>query len=169
MGKSCKYVFVIFLMFSVTCFAVSNSHKFNFMGKSDDEGKQYCKYCHKIRKSYNIDAFWGKSKTYTYASPTLNVKEFKKNIKSIEKITEVCLSCHPDYINHNNLHPFSVSIDTAKNVKKNIAVINKKVSDKLPLFSNNNVECATCHDPHGKKYKLLRDGLNSLCSDCHDK
>jgi predicted CXXCH cytochrome family protein len=69
-----------------------------------------------------------------------------------------------------NDHPIAVSVVTANEMNAIIDIENGGV----PLFggSNDQVECASCHDPHLTTYAYflrLDPGAGTLCETCHTK
>ncbi|MGA1863366.1 cytochrome c3 family protein [Deferribacter thermophilus] len=170
MKKFYILILLILLVFIQFVYARNNSHKFLYL-----DGNAYCSYCHKLRKSYNINPLWGANKVFNYISPIINLNVSKKNsfqiIDTFNNISSTCISCHSDYIEHSSsFHPVSVSVKRTKKHLKKMKIYNKKIDNKLPLYGNNDLmACSTCHDPHTKEVKLLRDLPEKLCVDCHER
>lgn len=164
--------FLVVLFCSLGLYAKEGAHSFSFMNLGKDVSKKYCQYCHKLKKSSLINPEWGGVGVYEYFSPG-NVKELKEIVSSTKNLSEIssaCLSCHSDYQGHNDIHPINVAVNVDPKKSLRPAIVNGKVKGKLPLFTSaNTLECATCHDPHTKEVKLLRDIPGNLCGDCHDR
>ncbi|MEE9542713.1 MAG: cytochrome c3 family protein [Thermodesulfobacteriota bacterium] len=68
-------------------------------------------------------------------------------------------------------HPISFDYDLS--FPDNVEIVDKlTLPDTLPLDDNNNVQCNTCHDPHGTNFiNFLTVTLESatLCTECHVK
>ncbi|KAA0258924.1 hypothetical protein FHQ18_02970 [Deferribacter autotrophicus] len=172
MTKNIVLILIILLFFCQLMYAKESPHNFKFLGSSFS--KSYCSFCHKLRKSYEIKPVWGKPKSYKYITPNLyeNRKQTAIEVKRLyDEISAVCISCHTDYIEHSkSFHPINVDIRSSLNKIKNIRINNKKVNNKLPLYKNGFLmACPTCHDPHTKEVRLLRDTPSRICLDCHDR
>jgi len=76
-------------------------------------------------------------------------------------------------LNLTNDHPISVTYDTAQDPDfKTLASVQSSTLVRLFGASNNQVECASCHDPHDDTNMpfLRAPNTNSqLCFVCHDK
>lgn len=167
------FSFLFIFLFVICLYAKDGSHSFSFMKSGTEVNKKYCQYCHKLKKSYLINPKWGEVGVYEYFSPANfeDLKELVLSTKNLNEISAVCLSCHQDYQGHDNsIHPVNVTVTTNLRKSLNPKIIRGKVNNKLPLFgTSNTLECATCHDPHTKAVKLLRDIPQELCKDCHDR
>lgn len=71
-----------------------------------------------------------------------------------ENIIELCTSCHPANVGDHK-----------------VGVVLRVLPVGLPLGTNNEVICITCHEPHGKGdiNKLLRKSMTDVCQSCHQK
>lgn len=164
---------LLIFLFVICLYAKDKPHSFSFMKSGKDINKKYCQYCHKLKKSSLINPEWGKVGVYEYFSPANyeDLKELVLSTKNLNEISAVCLACHQDYQGHNNnIHPVSVAVTPSLKKSLKPKIISGKANNKLPLFgTSNTLECATCHDPHTKAVKLLRDIPGELCQDCHDR
>lgn len=161
-------------------------------------GTDNCVLCHSPRVAPNDTvAVWGtpgQASSFTmYASPTLR----NQMASAPGPVSRTCLSCH-DGVSANSSfsangmaaprigaggqgmrnvdlrgdHPIGLTVGTANpHVKESF-----KWSGTLPLFGpgKDQLECATCHDPHGngapEAGHLLRvdNSASGLCTTCHD-
>lgn len=165
--------------------------------------EEICVYCHTPHNASNVGApLWNRTATLQaftmYTSPTATmVKQ-----ASPQGVSLACLSCHDGTIAYNSVanagsgvtnigtmtspaavgsggnladdHPISIKYDPTVDTAFNVATTGK-VNGTLPLYgaSSDQVECATCHDPHDAagtvKFLRVANTQSALCSTCHIK
>lgn len=117
-----------------------------------------------------------------YDSPSMDMRVASQP----QGVSAVCLSCHDgagagdnsdqsfgsSHGDLQNSHPISVTYNPSRDQDFFVAV-NGRVNS-LPLYGQgrDQVECATCHDPHGNHrdamLRMSNDG-SALCLTCHNK
>lgn len=161
-------------------------------------GLSLCSYCHGSHDdSEGQVSQWGRTETTltftAYSSPTMDATMTQPGLMSL-----ACLSCHDGVTAFDALHG---SAGTAGNNMSTVfpgssAIIGLDLSDDHPVgvditrdisgikaestiensglrIYDSKVECASCHDVHGRDghaYLLRLDPANGdLCSTCHNK
>ncbi len=167
---------------------------------SDPAGtNKICIFCHTPHNaSANSVSLWNRSlpvqSTFTmYSSPTIDMTI---DATGPQGTSLACLSCHDgtiatdqfnggpggaaDFITGNKKigpdlsddHPISISYDITADTAFNAAAGTPKKVGTLPLFTNDNVECATCHSVHddsnGDFLRMSNNG-SAMCLTCHIK
>lgn len=157
---------------------------------------ELCVFCHTPHSASTTRALWNRDlppRTYDlYASSTLVA-----TVKQPTGASRLCLSCHdgttalgalriapmggPVNISPltgraslgtdlSNDHPISFLYDESLARRRGELATPSAVPATLPLDSARQMQCTSCHDPHGQKYrKFLRmnDRQGALCLGCH--
>lgn len=156
-----------------------------------------CSYCHTFSMASGFGQMkWSRqppaARYIMYTSPTIDMTIASQP----QGVSLVCLSCHDGTVAFDQIgnpgngslngrrvtgkaaisndlsddHPISVSYSPSRDPNFNVAV-NGHVGD-LPLYgaAKDQVECATCHNPHdGTHRSFLRvvNARSGLCMTCH--
>ena len=160
--------------------------------------EEICVYCHTPHNATTAESpLWNRNITSSafvmYDSPTLDMTI----ATDPQGVSLACLSCHDGVTAYNNIvngtatdnsvmagaraigadgltndHPISITYNTSLDTAFNAATAGKV--GNLPLYggAQDQVECASCHNPHDTTYgKFLRDvnTQSALCLTCHIK
>lgn len=158
------------------CFNCHEKHEYEQLNPHDqidahgNLNEKKCLYCHTEKPDEKFGSFKGGA--------------FGKEVKLIGRLEVLCIRCHPKNekfhpINANHLQKPSPA--TLANIKES----EKKYEVILPLNSEGEVTCVTCHNPHEKgvlpvkkasakgaseKYRLRLSGMTGeICRACHKK
>lgn len=179
---------------------VGSSHDLTSQGGTTT---QVCVYCHTPHNADTASVvLWNRTNpdptTFTmYDSPTL---DSKTNAGGPQGVSLACLSCHDGATAFNALinapsdgtaatgtigggtaigadelandHPISMTYDAVADTG-----IRTTMTSPLPLFGSggDQVECATCHNPHDQNatgdgnFLRLTTANSALCTNCHIK
>lgn len=164
---------------------------------SDNDG-ELCKACHTPHgadQSASADILWSQTystQTFTMYSEGVNSSTFDGSANAADepqRESMLCLSCHDGVTTVGNAiggGSNMATLNSAKNVttdlseshpvsfqygdSDNVATAATVTAAGLKLFtSDDNMECATCHDPHSSSTQLLivQNGSSALCTTCH--
>ena len=156
---------------------------------------EICAFCHAPHPVTTVPGLWSRQQalvTYNlYSSSTLEA-----TLKQPTGSSRMCLSCHDGLTapavsgvgaagrmspgratgravigtDLSDDHPISFVYDAALALSQGELADPKVLRRKLPLDNTQQLQCASCHDPHDDRYRYFlrmddRDG--ALCSACH--
>lgn len=161
------------------------------------QGQDLCRFCHTPHNSNAVAPLWDRNPPDTVTFTLYSSATMENTMDQPTGVSQGCLSCHDGVTafdsllgltgtagnNMNTLyngsgailgaslandHPVGVDV-TLANEMESPATIN---ATALRLFSDN-VECASCHDPHGgggfDYFLRLDPDAGTLCETCHTK
>jgi predicted CXXCH cytochrome family protein len=160
---------------------------------------QVCVFCHTPHKAASNDLLWQRSVPFSASFTMFDAGA--QTADSLEYESRACLSCHDGSTAFNTLAnaPGSGGLNTAltmnggnDQINSGAANLGQDLRDDHPVgialptgagwnvptsallygAGSDQVECASCHDPHeGTNNTFLRtpNTASALCIDCHDK
>lgn len=169
-------------------------------GSATNAGTQICVYCHTPHNNKTSALLWNRNNGVAqtvYAKAASSSLNFDA-ITAIGTTSTLCLSCHDGTIAVDSFATYGGTAAKAVTSKANLgssltndhpigfsygststdtAIVAAGGTIPLPLFNNgaltDSMECATCHDVHGKTQQVMflrvnNEGSN-LCKNCHTK
>ena len=160
-------------------------------------GQDLCRFCHTPHNSNAVAPLWDRNPPDTAIFTLYSSATMENTMGQPTGVSQGCLSCHDGVTAFDSLlgltgtagnnmntdypastailgtslandHPVGVDVTVALEMETP-ATIN---ATDLRLFSDN-VECASCHDPHGgagyDNFLRLDPAAGTLCETCHTK
>ncbi len=180
---------------------VGTDHDLSSKASNTDQVCVFCHSPHTVVSAVNVETpLWNRRTDDTgftmYTSPTLDMVSGT----APQGVSLACLSCHDGTIGFDQLlgglipdippgdnfitgdeligkdlrgdHPISITYDPALDAGFNAKA--SVINAGLPLFGTgaNQVECASCHNPHDDtqdKFMRMSNAASALCTTCHIK
>lgn len=152
----------------LTCHLPSHDEhigKYMFLRAYDEDRPQdFCARCHRLweKRNPHIEANEMKGCGACHQGYPKPGEDTLESVRFYAPPTLLCRRCH-------DVPPHPGSYDHTAAIDSKTAEI---LSAKIPLFEDDSISCATCHNPHvvGDNFKLREITLQYLaCPGCHDR